>query len=87
MTGLPFILDGYKISYWAYRYCKKVKNDPEIAKNITESRWVYFYCFNIKDDPEIRKNITDPYWAYLYCKNVNKDDKRLLKLARGYKKI
>ena len=59
-----------KDSEWAYGYCKYVKDDPEVRKNITESNWAYYYCYKIKDRKEVRKNITDSDDAYRYCEDV-----------------
>ena len=56
-----------KDSQWAYYYCYKVKDIPEVYENITNSRNVYWYCRYIKDRPEVYKNITDSEWAYYYC--------------------
>ena len=54
-------LTKYNISYYAYQYCRYVKDCPEIRKHITESKDAYWYCKNVKDDPEVRKHITNKY--------------------------
>ena len=55
-------LNKKEISKWAYNYCRKIENNPEIRKNITEPYYAYQYCL-INDDPEVRKNINDPFWS------------------------
>ena len=59
-----------KDSEWAYYYCFKVKDKPEVYKNITDFEWACRYCLEIKDRPEVYKNITDPEWAWWYCQYV-----------------
>lgn len=46
-----FLLNEFKISQWAYSYCKDIKDDPEIREFITNSYWAYHYCryINKKD--------------------------------------
>ena len=57
-------------SYWAYNYCKNIKDRPEMRNLITKSRHAYLYCRDVKDRPEMRNRITGSYWAYRYCKDV-----------------
>ncbi len=87
MNKLPTLLNEYKISLWAYSYCRDINDDLEVKEFITVSIWAYCYCMDIKDDSEIREYITDLYWAYLYCKNVNMNDERLINLSEKYKRI
>ncbi len=87
MNDLPILLDEYKISRWAYLYCKDIKDDPEIREYIIESEWAYYYCGNIDDNPEIRKFIIKSEFAYLYCKYINTNDERLINLSEKYKGI
>ncbi len=87
MTDLPILLNEYKISEWAYLYCRDINDDPEVRKFIINSEWAYWYCYDIKDDPKIIKYITESFWAFMYCTDINKNDERLVKLAKkgGYK--
>ena len=62
--------EDVKDSEWAYNYCRRVKDNPEVRKNIVDSKWAYYYCYEIEDRPEIRRNITDSMWAYYYCHDV-----------------
>ncbi len=82
-----FLLDEFRISFWAYEYCRVINDDPKIREFIVDSLYVYLYCSYIKDDPEVRKFINESYWAFMYCRYVNKDDERLMELAEksGYK--
>ncbi len=68
MNKLPILLNEYEISFWAYLYCKKINNEPEIREFITHSHMAYWYCISVKDDPEIRKNITEKVYINLYNK-------------------
>ena len=52
-------LNKRSISYNAYIYCAKIKDDPKIRKHITDPFYAYNYCRNIKDRLEVRKFI--PY--------------------------
>lgn len=56
----------FELSNWAYRYCKKINDDPEVRKLITASKWACCYCRYIKDMPEVRKYITEKYWLNIY---------------------
>ena len=57
-------------SQWAYKYCRYIKDRPEIRKIITNSNDAYYYCKCVEDRPEIRKLITDSYYALYYCREV-----------------
>ncbi len=59
MNKLPILLDENKVSEWAYRYCRFIKDDHEIRDFITNSGWAYSYCTFINNDPEIRKRTKD----------------------------
>lgn len=74
------------LSWWAYMYCRHIKDRPQIRKYITKSEDALNYCRNVKDRPEIRKLIINSYNAYEYCKDIKYDEK-LSKIARkgGYK--
>jgi len=52
-------LETKEMSDWAYSYCKYVKDDPEVRKNITDSYWAYLYCLYIQYRPEVRKYIKE----------------------------
>ena len=71
-------------SWWAYRYCKDVKDKPEIRKHVTDSFDAYNYCKNVKDRPEIRKYITDSEGAYWYCKNVKDRSEIRMHITENY---
>ena len=60
-------------SFWAYKYCLYVKNDPKVKKNIIKSQHAYYYCIDVKDDPDVRKRIITSKYAFKYCFNI-KDD-------------
>ena len=46
-------------SFWAYCYCRYVKDREEVWRKITESEWAYLYCKHVKDRPEVRRYIKD----------------------------
>ncbi len=73
MNNLPILLNEYEVSKWAYEYCRRIKDDPEIRKYIVDSFWAYCYCRDTNDDPEVRKNITRSYFAFCYCRDVKND--------------
>lgn len=58
---------------YCYRYCSTIKDDPEIARRITDSKLAYLYCMIVRDDPEIAKHIKDKTYirAYKQYKLVN----------------
>lgn len=45
----------YSLSNWVYKYCRDIKDDPELRKFITSSTHSFLYCKNIEDRPELRK--------------------------------
>ena len=46
-------LDPKHMSEYAYIYCRKVKDKPEIRKLITDSGWAYIYCKKVKNRPKV----------------------------------
>lgn len=73
MDNKPLILDEWELSRWAYEYCKRVIDDPEIRQLITNQYFCYQYCFYVKDIKEIRNKITKSNIAYFYCFYINDD--------------
>jgi len=69
-------------SYWRYRYCFVVKDDPEMTRAIAHSldeespRAQFLYCYNIADRPIVRKALarnplpSAQYWRDRYCVEV-----------------
>ncbi len=47
-----FLLNEFKISQWAYWYCRDIKDDPEIREFITNPYWAYMYCEYINKNDE-----------------------------------
>ena len=66
----PFLLDDFELSNWAYWYCTKIEDDPEIRKYITKSLHAYLYCEEVNDDPDVRKNIIHLFWINCYKNEV-----------------
>jgi len=58
------------LNWFAFHYCKDVKDRHSVRKYITESNYAYLYCKYIKDRPSIRKYITNSDDAYWYCMYV-----------------
>ena len=67
-------LNKDNISWYAYVYCRNVKDDPKIRKHITDADYSYWYCLMVNDDPEVRKYITSGDWPYWYCIDIYDND-------------
>ena len=63
-------------SYYAYEYCRDVKDRKEVRDKITGSDQAYKYCKYVKDRKEVRDKITGSDDAYYYCRDV-KDRKEV----------
>ena len=77
-------LDKYETSEWAFRYCKYIKDRPEVRKLITDSYWAYHYCRFIKDRLEVRKYITNSQDIYNYRKHIKNRLLGLENILRRY---
>ncbi len=64
MTDLPFILNEFRISSWAFWYCKDINNDPEIKELITDPYWAFWYCKEINENDKRLVNISKKYRKY-----------------------
>jgi hypothetical protein len=63
-----------QVDKWAFEYCHKVKDDPEIWPMIQGSRHAFLYCKYIKNRPEVRQLITESEFAAFYCEDISDDD-------------
>jgi len=57
-------LNEDEISYQAYKYCLRIKDDTEVRKFITTPRSAYLYCMYIREDPKIKKIMTESFKVY-----------------------
>jgi hypothetical protein len=53
----PEMRDLITDPYWAFCYCRWIKDIEEMRIKITDSRYAYWYCRWIKDRPEVRRYI------------------------------
>ena len=44
-------------SYYAYMYCKQIKDRKGVRDKIIISYWAYLYCIDIRNRKEIRDRI------------------------------
>lgn len=75
LSDKPFLLDEHDISYWAYCYCKNIKDDPKIRRLITDQFYCYLYCRNIDNKSELSKKITKSNDSLRYCLEVEDNPK------------